>query len=133
MLMSHGEASTKKYSFKSIRHVCSVGEPLNPEALRWIRKVTGVAPHETWWMTETGMHIVCNYRANDFKIGATGKPFPGTYASVVDDSGKELPPNTLGHLVVKVGWPSMMKEIWKNKPKFDEYFRIKGWSQMPNA
>ena len=21
----------------------------------------------------------------------------------------------------------MMKEIWKNKPKFDEYFRLKGW------
>ncbi len=127
MLMSHGEASTKKYSFKSLRHICSVGEPLNPEALRWVRKVTGVAPHETWWMTETGMQIICNYRSGDFKIGATGKPFPGTYASVVDDAGKELPPNTLGHLVVRTGWPSMMKEIWKNKPKFDEYFRIKGW------
>jgi acetyl-CoA synthetase len=127
MLMSQGDAIPKKFNLKSLRHICSVGEPLNPEALRWIRKITGIAPHETWWMTETGMHIVCNYRSTDFKLGATGKPFPGTYATIVDDKGKEVPPNTLGHLVVKTPWPSMMKEIWRDKPKFDEYFRLKGW------
>ena len=127
MLMAQGKDLPKKYDLKSIRHICSVGEALNPEALRWIRAITGQAPHETWWMTETGMHLICNYRSLDFKVGATGRPFPGTYASVVDEKGKELPPNTLGNLVVRVGWPSMMKEIYKNKPKFDEYFRLKGW------
>ncbi len=127
MLMSQGEELPKKFNLKSVRHICSVGEPLNPEALRWIKKITAQAPHETWWMTETGMHIICNYRSLDFKVGATGRSFPGTYATVVNDQGKELPPNTLGHLAVKPGWPSMMKAIWKNKAKFDEYFRIKGW------
>ncbi len=127
MLMSAGEAVPAKYNLKSLRHICSVGEPLNPEALRWVKKITGLAPHETWWMTETGMHIICNYRSLDFKVGCTGKSFPGTYASVVDDAGKEVPPGQLGHLVVKPGWPAMMKEIWNNKPKFDEYFRIPGW------
>ncbi len=127
MLMAQGKELPKKYNLSSIRHICSVGEPLNPEALRWIRSITGQAPHETWWMTETGMHLICNYRSLDFKIGATGRPFPGTYASVVDEKGKEVPPNTLGNLVVRVGWPSMMKEIYKNKPKYDEYFRLKGW------
>lgn len=127
LLMAQGKEVVKKYNLKSLRHICSVGEPLNPEALRWVRDITGIAPHETWWMTETGMHIVCNYRSLDFKVGATGRPFPGTYASVVDDKGKEVPPNTLGNLVVKSGWPSMMKEIWKNKEKYDEYFRLKGW------
>ncbi len=127
MLMSVGEAIPAKYNLKSLRHICSVGEPLNPEALRWVKKITGLAPHETWWMTETGMHIICNFRSHDFKIGCTGKPFPGTYATVVDDAGKEVPPGQLGHLVVKPGWPAMMTEIWNNKPKFDEYFRIPGW------
>ena len=46
---------------------------------------------------------------------------------MVDDQGKEVPPGELGNLVVKPGWPSMMKEIWKNKAKYDEYFRIPGW------
>ncbi len=127
LLMAQGKELAKKYRLKSLRHICSVGEPLNPQALRWIKAITGIAPHETWWMTETGMHIICNYRSLDFKVGATGRPFPGTYASVVDDQGKELPPNTLGHLVVRTGWPSMMKEIWKNQSKFDEYFCLKGW------
>ncbi len=127
MLMSQGKELPGRYNLKSLRHICSVGEPLNPEALRWVREITGLAPHETWWMTETGMQIICNYRSLDFKIGVTGKPFPGTYATVVNDKGKEVPPNTLGNLVVKPGWPSMMKEIWGNKAKFQEYFRIKGW------
>ncbi len=127
MLMSAGEAIPKRYDLSSLRHICSVGEPLNPEALKWIKKVTGLAPHETWWMTETGMQLICNYRSYDFPIGCTGKPFPGTYATVVDDQGRELPPGQLGHLVVKPGWPSMMKEIWKNPAKYQEYFRIPGW------
>ena len=127
MLMSAGEAVPKKYDLSSLRHICSVGEPLNPDALRWVKKITGKAPHETWWMTETGMQLICNYRSKDFPIGCTGKPFPGTYATVVDDQGKELPPGQLGHLVVKPGWPSMMKEIWKNPAKYQEYFRIPGW------
>ena len=127
LLMSQGEGIAGKYNLKSLRHIASVGEPLNPEALRWIRKITGIAPHETWWMTETGMQIICNYRSLDFKIGATGRPFPGTYATVVDEKGKEVPPNTLGSLVVKVGWPSLMKAIWMNQEKYDEYFRLKGW------
>ena len=127
MLMSAGEAVPKRYDLSSLRHICSVGEPLNPEALKWIKKITGLAPHETWWMTETGMQLICNYRSADFKIGATGKPFPGTYATVVDDQGRELPPGQLGNLVVKPGWPSMMKEIWKNPAKYQEYFRIPGW------
>jgi len=127
MLMSVGEAIPKQYDLSSLRHICSVGEPLNPEALKWIKKITGRAPHETWWMTETGMQLICNYRSKDFPVGCTGKPFPGTYATVVDDQGKELPPGQLGHLVVKPGWPSMMKEIWKNPAKYDEYFRIPGW------
>jgi len=127
MLMSKGKELAGRSSFKSLRHICSVGEPLNPEALRWIWELTGIAPHETWWMTETGMQLVCNYRCLDFKVGATGKPFPGTYATIVDEKGKEVPPNTLGNLVVKAGWPSMMKEIWGNKDKYKEYFRLKGW------
>lgn len=127
MLMSAGEEAARKYNLKSLRHICSVGEPLNPEALRWIWKLTNCPPHETWWMTETGMQLICNYRSLDFRVGCTGKPFPGTTASVVDDTGKELGPNQLGHLVVRPPWPSMMKEIYGNPQKYQEYFHIPGW------
>ena len=127
MLMGAGEAVAKQFDLSSLRHICSVGEPLNPEALRWVRQITGLAPHETWWMTETGMQLICNYRSHDFKIGCTGKPFPGTHAAVVNDAGQEAAPYQLGHLVVKPGWPSMMQAIWGNPAKYQEYFRIPGW------
>jgi acetyl-CoA synthetase len=52
---------------------------------------------------------------------------PGVIASIVDDNGKELPPNTFGNLVVKPGWPGMMKEIWKQPERYGTYFRIPGW------
>jgi len=45
----------------------------------------------------------------------------------VDDDGKELPPNTLGNLVVKPGWPGMMKTIWQQPERYESYFRIPGW------
>lgn len=127
MLMAAGTDLPKQYDLSSIRHICSVGEPLNPEALLFIRSITGVAPLETWWMTETGMHIVCNFRCMDLKIGATGKSFPGTYATVIDNEGNELDAHEMGHLVVRPPWPSMMKTIWNQPDTYNAYFHPKGW------
>ena len=126
MLMALGKELPAKYDLSTIRHICSVGEPLNPEALLFIRDITHVAPLETWWMTETGMHIVCNFKCMDLKIGATGKPFPGTYATIADAQGNELAPHEIGHLVVRPPWPSMMQTIWQNPEKYAAYFK-NGW------
>lgn len=126
MLMALGKGLPGKFDLSSLRHICSVGEPLNPEALLFIRDITHVAPLETWWMTETGMHLVCNFKCLDLKIGATGKPFPGTYATVVDNEGRELAPHEIGHLAVRPPWPSLMKAIWGHPEKYQEYFRH-GW------
>ena len=41
--------------------VASVGEPLNPEVIRWGMKVFEKRIHDTWWMTETGAQLICNY------------------------------------------------------------------------
>lgn len=127
MLMAAGKEVAEKFDLSSLRHICSVGEPLNPEALLFIRSITGIPPHETWWMTETGMQLVCNFRCLDLKIGATGKPFPGTYATVIDSEGNELAPHEMGHLAVRPPWPSMMKTIWRNPEKYQAYFHPKGW------
>ncbi|MBI2133245.1 acetate--CoA ligase [Candidatus Woesearchaeota archaeon] len=125
MLMQSGE-SYKKYDMSSLRHMCSVGEPLNPEAIRWGIKAFGLAFHDTWWQTETGGMLICNYICLDMKIGSMGKPFPGITASIVDDAGKELPIGEEGNLAIKPGWPSMMKVIWNNPKKYEEYFKG-GW------
>ena len=57
-------------------------------------------------MTETGAQLICNYPCLEIKPGSMGKPIPGVEAAIVDDQGLELPPNQMGNLAIKKGWPS---------------------------
>lgn len=127
MLMGAGSDVISQFNLSSLRHVLSVGEPLNPEVVRWGQKVYGQRIHDTWWMTETGGHLICNYPSMDIKPGSMGRPIPGVQAAILDDKGNEVPPYTMGNLAIKTPWPSMMNQIWNNPTKYQEYFRIPGW------
>ncbi|MCW5823449.1 MAG: acetate--CoA ligase [Cyanobacteria bacterium TGS_CYA1] len=127
MLMKAGDDVVAKYSLESLRHVLSVGEPLNAEVVRWGMKVYGLPIHDNWWQTETGMQLIANLPCMAIKPGSMGKPLPGVYAAVVDEHGQEMEAGKLGKLVVKPGWPSMLRQVWRNKQKYDEYFKIPGW------
>ncbi|WP_209858578.1 acetate--CoA ligase [Paenibacillus shirakamiensis] len=127
MLMGAGEDIIAQYDLSSLRHILSVGEPLNPEVVRWGVKVYGQRIHDTWWMTETGAQLICNYPSLPMKPGSMGRPIPGVEAAIVDDNGKVLPPYRMGNLAIKTPWPSMMRKIWNNPTKYEEYFRIDGW------
>lgn len=122
MLMS---TPPKGYIF-SLRHMCSVGEPLNPEAIRWGKKVFKLDFHDTWWQTETGAICIANMPDMKIKLGSMGKPIPGVIAAIVDDHGKELGPNTEGNIALRPPWPSMMKTIWRRPHKFKSYF-VNNW------
>ncbi|WP_158736565.1 acetate--CoA ligase [Alteribacillus sp. YIM 98480] len=127
MLMSAGDEVVKNYDLSSLRHILSVGEPLNPEVVRWGEKVFNLRIHDTWWMTETGAMMICNYPSMAIKAGSMGKPIPGVKAAIIDDQGKELPPNRMGNLAIGKGWPSMMRTIWNNEEKYNSYFELDGW------
>ncbi|WP_049326510.1 acetate--CoA ligase [Staphylococcus capitis] len=122
MLMSAGDDIVEKYDLSSVRSILSVGEPLNPEVIKWAKDVYDKRVLDTWWMTETGGHMIVNYPTMDIKLGSMGKPLPGIEAAIIDDEGNELPPNRMGNLAIKKGWPSMMHSIWKNPEKFNSYF-----------
>jgi len=126
MLMRAGDDVPKKYDHSSLRYLNSVGEPLNPEAIRWSMKVWGLPFHDNWWQTETGSILIANYQCMDIKLGSMGKPFPGVEAAVVDDNGNVLSPGEHGNLAIRPGWPAMLKTVWHNEPKFQEYFKH-GW------
>lgn len=127
MLMKTGDEVVNEYALSSLRHILSIGEPLNPEVVRWGMKVYGLPIHDNWWQTETGMMLVANLPVLPIKPGSMGKPLPGIYASVVDDEGNELKPGQLGRLVVRPGWPAQLRHVWRNEEKYREYFRIPGW------
>ncbi|MBI2079169.1 acetate--CoA ligase [Candidatus Micrarchaeota archaeon] len=123
MLMKAGDELPKKYNFSTLRHIYSVGEPLNPEAIRWGIKVFGLAFHDTWWQTETGSMLIVNYPSMPIKLGSMGKPFPGIHAAIVDDNGNELGAEIEGNLAIKKGWPSMMRGLWKDEERYKKLFK----------
>ncbi len=127
MLMAKGDALPNKYALSSLRALYSVGEPLNPEGVKWALDVFDGKPfHDTWWQTETGSILITNFPDMDIKPGSMGKPLPGIEAAIVDGDGKPLKQGEEGNLCIRPGWPSMMRQIWKNPAKYNEYFR-NGW------
>ncbi|MRX73088.1 acetate--CoA ligase [Bacillus lacus] len=127
MLMGEGKEAVNEFDLSSLRHLLSVGEPLNPEVIYWGQSVLGKRIHDTWWMTETGAQLIVNLPSQIIKPGSMGKPLPGIEAAVLDDHGNELPRGEIGHLAIKAGWPALMKEVWKNKEKYSSYFPFQGW------
>ena len=126
MLQAGGDGLVRFHNLSSLRHLGSVGEPLNPEPLLWGQKVFKHPFHDTWWQTETGAICIANYPSLDIRVGSMGKPFPGITAGIVDDQGNELPPLTEGNLALKKGFTSQMIKIWKRPKKYQSYF-IKSW------
>jgi len=127
MLMGAGDGLVRKFNLHSLRHILSVGEPLNPEVIFWGKKAFDLYIHDTWWMTETGAQVISNYPSMEIKPGSMGKPIPGVQAAIVDDNGELLPPYHMGNLAIKKGWPSMMRAVWNNQEKYESYFLPNDW------
>ncbi len=128
MLMKEGTEIVKKYNMSTLRHLASVGEPLNAEAVHWSKEAYGLPFHDTYWQTETGAIMITNFPGMEIKAGSMGKPFPGITATVVDLKTYEpiKEPGKVGLIALKPGWPSMFRMYWNNKETYDNKFK-NGW------
>ncbi len=130
MFMKYGEEWPKKHDLSSLKILGSVGEPINPEAWEWYHKNIGNGKCpivDTWWQTETGMHIINTIPSYPQKPGKAGKPFFGVEVDIVDKDGNKVPPNTVGFLVIKTPWPSMFRNCWQDPERYKKYWTsIKG-------
>ena len=127
MLMGAGESQLCNFDLKTLRHILSVGEPLNPEIVRWGADSFNLRIHDTWWMTETGAHMICNFNCLPIKLGSMGKAVPGIEAGIIDHQGNVLPPNEMGNLAIKKGWPGMMRKVWNNPEQYESSFINGEW------
>lgn len=126
MLMKAGEELASAYDFSSLRHLLSVGEPLNPEAILWGKRVFGPTFRDTWWQTETGCMHICNYLTLPVKLGSMGKPHPGVEAAVLNDQFELTPPLQKGHLAIRPTAPSFFRTYW-NKESVYQSKQKNGW------
>lgn len=126
MLMKSGDDLPKEYNFSSLRYMCSVGEPLNPEAVIWGQNIFGMPFHDNWWQTETGSIMIANYPIQDVKPGSMGRPFPGIEPGILDNEFNELPDGQEGNLALRPGWPSMFRTYWGKEDLYNSRFE-NGW------
>lgn len=131
-LMKYGDEFPNRYNLSSLKILGSVGEPINPEAWEWYYKMIGKEKcpiMDTWWQTETGMHIISPIPSAPLKPGSAFKPFFGIKADVVNEKGIPVPADTQGFLVLEKPWPAMFKDVYKNPQKYKELY----WEKIPGT
>lgn len=124
-LMRFGEEWPKKYDLSSLKLLGSVGEPINPEAWLWYHKHIGAEKCpivDTWWQTETGMHMISAIPSVQLKPGSAFKPFFGIVADILDKDGNPVPTNQEGFLVIRRPWPSEFLDVYKNPTRYKESY-----------
>ncbi len=131
MLMKAGKEALQGHDLSRLRFMASVGEPLNPEAVLWGQEAFGQPFHDNWWQTETGGIMVANYASMAVKPGSMGRPLPGIEAAIakhLPDGGIEIveAPMVEGELVLKTGWPSMMRGYLGEEARYRKCF-VGGW------
>jgi len=129
MFMKYGEKWPDKSDLSSLRLLGSVGEPINPEAWIWYYKHIGgerCPIMDTWWQTETGMHLITPLPLSPLKPGSAVRPFPTIQADILDDDGNSLTEEG-GHLVIKTPWPSMFRTLYKDPQRYIDAY----WSTFP--
>ena len=121
----------KKYDTSSIRTFCLVGERCDPDTIHWVhRHFPKVLINDTWWQTETGWPISANLlNLADFKTvfptlpGSVTRSVPGYEVKIFDESNKEVAPDTLGKVVIKLPLPpAFMLTLWGNDQAFIEKY-----------
>lgn len=124
-----------EFDLSSLRLIHSVGEPLNPEAVKWSLKSLGLPIHDNWWQTETGGIMIANYASLPIKPGSMGKPLPGIQAAIVEVKENEragrrirliTKPGETGELALKKGWPSMFRAYLDEEERYEKCF-IDDW------
>lgn len=126
MLMKAGDELALSYDFPNLRYSASVGEPLNPEVIKWARSKLRTLIHDNWWQTETGGIMIANYQGIETKIGSMGKPLPGLEIKLIKSREHNniifSRTGEMGEIAIKKNWPSVFVSYLKNPERYEASF-----------
>jgi acetyl-CoA synthetase len=123
MLMREPPELYKNRNLAALRHIFSVGEPLNPEVIAWSRATLDRDIYDTWFQTETGGIMIANRPGLPIRPGSMGTAVAGVEAAILSDDGRPLGANEQGNLCLKAGWPSMFAAFLNNDSAYRSKFR----------
>jgi acetyl-CoA synthetase len=131
--MKLGERYPAGRDLSSLRLIGTVGEPINPEAWMWYRRVIGgerCPVVDTWWQTETGGIMITTLPGvHDAKPGSAGLPMFGVDPAVVSADGAEVGADEGGYLVIRRPWPAMLRTVYGD----DDRYRNQYWGEIPHV
>ena len=97
-MMSISDARTR-YP-QRFRIVCSAGEPLNPEAIRWFREHYDVTVLDYYGLTES--YPLCgNFPFMEVREGSMGRPMPGYDVAILDADEQPLARGERGEICLR--------------------------------
>jgi acetyl-CoA synthetase len=104
------------------RVVCSAGEPLNPEAIRWFREQYGVTVLDYYGLTES-YPLVANYPFMEVREGSMGKPMPGWDVRILDEDERPVAIGERGEICLRArSNPHYPLGYWGNEDATEETF-----------
>ena len=104
------------------RRVCSAGEPLNPEAIRWFREQYGVTVLDYYGLTES-YPLVANYPFMEVREGSMGRPMPGWDVQILDEDEQPVAQGERGEICLRArSNPHYPLGYWRNDEASAETF-----------
>jgi long-chain acyl-CoA synthetase len=114
----------EQYDLSSLRFITSGGAPLAPEvAEQFMRRVPTVSIRQGYGLTESAALISTNPVGRE-KLGSVGTPVPGTEVRILDEAGRELPPDEVGEICARS--PGVMSGYWRSPDANAQALR-EGW------
>jgi acetyl-CoA synthetase len=107
---------------QAFRRVCSAGEPLNPEAIRWFREQYGLTVLDFYGLTES-YPLVANYPWMEVREGSMGKPMPGWDVQILDEDEQPVTRGERGEICLRArSNPHYPLGYWQNEEASRETF-----------
>ncbi len=104
------------------RIVCSAGEPLNPEAIRWVREQYGVTVLDYYGLTES-YPLCANYPFMEVREGSMGKPMPGWEIAILDEDERPVAGGERGEICLRArSNPHYPLGYWNRPEESEEEF-----------
>jgi acetyl-CoA synthetase len=115
------EDAAKRYP-QEFRIVCSAGEPLNPEAIRWFREQYGITVLDYYGLTES-YPLCANYPFMEVREGSMGRPMPGWDVQILDEDERPVAQGERGEICLRArSNPHYPLGYWNNEEASEETF-----------
>ena len=117
-----------RYDLSKFRALFLAGERADPDTVIWAENLLKVPVIDHWWQTETGWAIAGNpigLGQLPVKHGSPTVAMPGYDVRIVDESCRELPPNKMGSIVIKLPLPpACLPTLWQADDRFKESYLV---------